>query len=224
MVVPFIAVMSVSPRLVSFADDIASRWQRKIALPDLTWLSADRLLVIKGVGDEANSFLSVAQFVAWGAGGPIRTAALLAGGSAEWIDRQFRKRARMLKLVGSAVAGIVFTTLSLVVLLSPLMVVTTCASIATWGAHLGVLSPFIELSAESTPPGTWHITQLQGYHTGDWTDLFGTELRTLAHSTVYSDARAIKTIVDWMNAKAEASAVRPATVSGGASRDIGRGV
>ena len=129
----------------------------------------------------------------------------------EWIEHQFRDRGRMLKLAASVVAGIVFTALSLVlgVLLSPLMVVATCASIATWGAHLGALSPFIELSAESTPPGTWQITQLEGYHTGKWTDLFGTELRTLAHSTIYSDARAIKNIVDWMIATAESVPVSP---------------
>jgi hypothetical protein len=206
-VLPFLAIVIVSRHLVTFADGVASKWQRKIALPKLDWLGLNRLLIIKGVGDEANSFLSVAQFVAFSTGGPIRRAALLAGASADLIERTFRDRARVFRMAATAVAAIVFTALSLVlgVLLFPLMVVTICASIVTWGAHLGVLSPFIELSAESTPSGTWQVTQFEGYESGHWTDLFGTELRTMAHSTMYSDARAIKAIVDWMNVQARVS-------------------
>ena len=186
---------------VNAAHKAADRWKRRLALPDLTWLGCNRLLIIRNVGDEANSFLSSAQFVAWGAGGLIRRAAVLVGVVHSWLERPFRNtKYRVVKLAGYAVAACALLTLALTagLLLLPIMALLVCASAATWGVGLGLLSPLIELSAESTPLGTWQTMQLKGYQRGDWVDLFGTELTTLAHSTVYADARAIARIVDWM--------------------------
>ena len=189
-------------RGIAFVDDMTRSWKKRVVLPDLAWLARDRLLILRGAGDEANSFLALGQFVAWGAGGLIRRAAVFVGTVHDRIERRLRDaKSGVAKATGIAGAAIVLIALSMLagVILSPVMLAVTFVSVVTWGVRLGLLSPFIELSAESTPPGTWQVTQLQGYERGGWADLFGTELTTLAHSTVYSDARAIKHIVEWIS-------------------------
>lgn len=197
--------------LVSLVNGAAGSWKRRIELPDLTWLGRDRLLIIKGLGDEANSLLAAAQLVVWGAGAMIRRIAGLVGSFHHRLERPFRDSSvGVVKHAGTAVMAGVFMILATLsgTTLAPVMALVTLASFATWGARLGALSPFIEVAAESTPPGTWQITQLAGHQSGSWIDIFGTELTGLSHSSVYTDWRAITAIVEWMTA--HGGAITPA--------------
>jgi hypothetical protein len=188
----------------------ADYWQREARLPKLDSLSRDRLLIIKGVADEAGTFLGASQFVSWGGMIAVRRAAELVGGVYSALERLGERagirRIKVVKRVWEVCLAVAVLSVSVLVglVLSPITLTVVVVSLFTWGPRLGVLSPLLELSAETTPPGRWEVHQLEGHRSGDWfsdllTDFGVNELEGLSHSGVYSDARALQAIVDWIN-------------------------
>jgi hypothetical protein len=191
----------------------AGYWQREVQLPNLDSLPRNRLLIIKGVADEAGTFLGASQFVSWGGMLAVRRAAGVVGGVYGAFDvlgrRHFIRRFKLVERVWQACAVVAVLIASVLVgfVLSPVTVTVVVVSLFTWGPRLGFLSPLLELSAETPPPGRWEVHQLAGHRTGDviadLLDEFGlNELEGLSHSGVYSDARALQAIVDWIKTKA----------------------
>jgi hypothetical protein len=89
------------------------------------------------------------------------------------------------------VAAFVFSA----VLLIPMAVVLGLAGL-TIGPEMAVAATLLEVTAEATPPGAWHIIQLKpALRDADNAD-------TLQHSSIYQNAEAVTLVGNWIRRRA----------------------
>ena len=81
----------------------------------------------------------------------------------------------------------------LAALLSLALSLVLCAMSFPSGVDLALLSPFIEVSAETAPEGVWQILQLVPENQGS-----GVPKNGLMHSASYTDPRALRAIARWI--------------------------
>jgi hypothetical protein len=164
-------------------------------------LPEDRLLLVRVAGDEASAGLSVAQFVSrfstLAAGAP-HDLAYAAVNSLENYGRGKRLRHR----IARAVAVILTAGLQILVYLggviAGVLMIPVCLILAPFGADAVLLGPFVDLSVEVAPPGSFRIIQYEpSRRTGG-----------LYHSRVYGDVRVLETVGHWIRECAGAKAGR----------------
>jgi hypothetical protein len=84
------------------------------------------------------------------------------------------------------------------VVIGPLFFAMWAIAMWAFGRELALVSPHLEISVETTPPGSWRVLHLPP----DWTVNRLTEKRVGSiapmHSSTYEDPRALRRIAQWM--------------------------
>jgi hypothetical protein len=153
-------------------------------------IDADRLLIVRVAGDEASAGLAFAQFAS-------RVTSVFGGAL---HDVAFRILQRMIaygrgselhhKLISVIAVPIELSVQSLYFLggiFTGLLIIPVSLLLIPFGTEAVLFGPFLELSVEVAPPGTWTIVQ------------FNPSSRSagLFHSAAYADKRVLEVIARW---------------------------
>jgi hypothetical protein len=199
--------------LSRWVEEWIPRWLEELHSPSM---NVDQLMVVRASGDEATSVLIAGQFFAlittW-----LTTASRWRGWYALPVlayigcyivipDIEAASNALLLLLfVIVAVAGV------------PLFIATSLVMTAslTFGWDSPLASLFAFMSAESTPPGSVHVIQLQPSPKPGATDSGQRRKRRLVHSSLYDDPQVIHHVLTGIRAWRDDVASRHGTDADG---------
>lgn len=170
---------------------------RSIKRYRLPKLNEDQLLILRVAGDEASAGLAAAQFVS-------RLSTLASGAphdvtyaTISRLEAYAKERARGNR-VATALAALLKLGLQTLIFvggaIAAVLMIPVCLLLIPFGADAALLGPFLDLSVEVAPPGSWTIKQFEpSRRTGG-----------LYHSRIYRDPFVLDAIGRWITERAAA--------------------
>jgi hypothetical protein len=144
-------------------------------------IDAASMLIVRCDSDEASGALTAAQL-------PTTVASALWG----WLDRRLRAM-QSPRSPAAVLASFPLRMLMVIVALAALPVFVLASIPFGYRSEMWGQSLFVEIVADSTPPGTWTVHRVRDFHFAD-PRIDG----VLRHSLSYEHENALKVVVPWL--------------------------